>query len=78
MPKPEMDKGCGRGRGRPRVADKRGRRGPNVEAMIMDADSVSPAMNKLDAQQVTDLLRPVSTAVTPPPRHERSPWGPQS
>ena len=33
MPKPEMGKGCGRGRGRPRVADKRGRRGPNVEAM---------------------------------------------
>ena len=28
-----MGKGCGRGRGRPRVADKRGRRGPNVEAM---------------------------------------------
>ena len=26
-------KGCGRGRGRPRVADKCGRRGPNVEAM---------------------------------------------
>ena len=40
----------------------------------MDADSVSPAMNKEDAQQVTDLLRPVSSPPHTHPAPKRSPW----